>query len=696
MLVASLLAPAPLALAQEGGTQWSGSASLGAGYVDDDARDPSKLNEYRDLGSELEGTAGFELRGRGDRYYFNGYGENLGRDDQYLDFRGGSYGVYKYRLYSDQLRHNFGSGPGALSPFSGIGGATLTATLPNANVATWNTFDHSYKRRDWGGMAEWQATSPWYFRVEANEVKREGINVFGGANGTSPGNGFTDLPAPIDYSARNLSGEVGYSTRRGHLAVNLMHSKFENDNEVLRWNNGFFANGLDTTVLPPDNQLTRLGINGNLRQLPWRSTLAGRLVFSQLTNDVAVQTTMLHTGGLFQASNATPGTFRGDVRRTNLALSLSSRPTQALDTRVYMDYAKEDNRSTPMSFPGTALTGGTCGAAVNPNCEPELYHYRKTKIGAEGGYRLTRANRLSAGAEYADITRERIDFPETKETRVFAQWKNSSVDWVTGRVKYQILRRSSDFNPDVGALSGNPMDLYVRRFDVANVSQNLLKLGLDVTPAPWVDLGLEVLFKHNDYADTVLGRTDDERQEYYASVAVGDPKQLRGLLFVDYERVTYNSFHRVGTGNPDPATPPTATTFNWSAENEDNSWQIGMGVDWMPRSRLTLKSSLIYAQTEGSAEFSREPGAPTTALFPINNFDNTRRTTFNLKAVYEVTKHWELTGGYAHEKYRYSDIGYDNTRYVTSATATAGVVTGQFSFQPYTVDIVYGLAKYKF
>ena len=45
-------------------------------------------------------------------------------DDQHLDFNRGRYQTFKYRIYQDHLRHNLGSGPGALSPFSGIGGGT--------------------------------------------------------------------------------------------------------------------------------------------------------------------------------------------------------------------------------------------------------------------------------------------------------------------------------------------------------------------------------------------------------------------------------------------------------------------------------------------------------------------------------------------------------------------------------------------
>ncbi len=702
IIVANLFV-APLVSAA--GLEWTGSSvSIGLRHVNDNARDPSKLKEYRDLDSTSI-LGGFEARGRGDSYYLNAYGENLGRDDMYLDLKGGQYGVFKYRLYNDELRHNFGSGPGALSPYSGIGSSTLTAVLPNANTATWNGFDHSYKRRDLGGMAEWSNNSPWYIRADANEVTRKGINVFAGANTTSPGGGFMDLPAPIDYTTRTFSLESGYSSKRGYIAVNVMQSKFSNDNDLLRWTNGGFASGLDTTILPPDNNLTRIAVNGNLRQLPGSSTLAGRLTYSKLTNDVAMLSQILSTGGATPATNPNNPVFNGNVKKTTFSLSLASHPMKDLDTKVYWNYAKEDNDSTRMSFSpaaGTGLTTGASSALANCNstatnpCVPELFRYKKNNLGIEGGYRLNRENKLTGGFDYYDTDRERIDFHSNKDKKVFAEWKNTSLESLTGRIKYQYMTRSSNWVRSDAAIAANPIEEYVRRFDLANVDQNLIKLVLDATPAPYVDLGFEAIYKKNDYKDTILGRTNDKRQEYYASVSFGDPNKFRVLLFGDIEFSEYNSSHRVGTGNPNPATAPTATTYNWSAKNQDKSWQIGLGADWVPMDRLTVKTSLIWAKTEGGADFTVQPGGATTVLQPITNFDNTERTSFNVKGVYNYSRHWEFTGGFAYEKYRYSDIGYNNTAYVTATTTSAGSTTGQFAFQPYSASIFYVVSKYKF
>lgn len=706
ILVANVFIASPLALAEDGGLTWSGAASLGLRHTNDKATDPSKLNEYRDLDSGVLSV--FDIRGRSDSYYLNFFGENLGRDDQYLDLRGGQYGRFKYQLYSNDLRHNFGSGPGARSPYSGIGSSTLTATFPNLNPGTWNTFDHSYDRRDAGGMVEFSFESPWYIRFDGNEVRRKGVNVFSGAQGTSPGNGFIDLPAPIDYKTDNYSVEGGYQGKTTHFAVSGLYSKFSNDNDVLNWSNGFFspANPLnrDTTVLPADNELWRISANGNIRKLPGDSTLAGRLTYSKLTNDVAVQPTMLAAGSTNPSTASSSPLFHGEIKRTTLGVSFSSHPLPPLDTRVYYNYAKEDNDSTHIIFNPAAGTGLQCSGGP---CEPEPFAYKKHNVGVEAGYRINRENKLSGGVDYYKVERERIDFTENKDWKLFAEWKNSSLDMLTARLKYQYLDRRSTYvlGPTSAAVVANPTEFYVRRFDLANVDQNLIKLVLDASPMPFLDLGLEAIYKKNDFKDTALGRTEDERQEYYASVSYGDPKRFRVMLFGDIEFLQIDSRHRVGgttlaNSNPDapPSGGPPNTIYTWQAKNEDKAWQVGLGADWLPLERLKLNGSLIYAQTKGTTDFTAQPGTVLNPPFfyPIGNFDNTTRKSLNLKGTYKVDRNWSMTAGYAYERYKYSDIGYDGFRYVAGTGASASYMTGQYAFQPYSANIFYLIGTYKF
>ena len=713
ILIANIFLASPLAFAADGGLTWSGEASLGLRGVDEKARDASKLNEYRDLDSGPIGI--LDVRGRGDRYYVDAFGENFGRDDQYLDLRGGQYGVFKYRLYDNELRHNFGSGAGAISPYSGIGTPVLTATFPNTNTSTWNAFDNSYKRRDIGGMFEFSGNSPFYIRADANQVTFKGVRVISSTQ--SSFSGIVDLPSPVDYKTQNFTLEGGYQTHQGHVTVSWLHSKFSNDNELLRWTNGFF-NLFDTTPLPPSNELNRFAVNGHLARLPLSSTLSGRVTYSKLTDEVPVLQTFL-ANGVFAATNPNSPVFNGEVLYKTASLSWTALPARQVDTRVYWYYSRKDNNSTQMEFTpavGSGLLLGTTNAQANCAnvaganvCKPELFNYRKNNLGVEAGYRINRQNKVSAGFDYLDAERERIDFTENKDRKYTVEWKNSSLDSVTGRLKYQFLERRSTFHRSDPS---NPIDAFVRRYDLANVDQNLVKLVVDVSPpVRFLDLGFEAIYKKNDYKDTILGRTEDERQEYYASVSYGDPKAFRVLLFGDIEFLKIDSRHRVGTGDPDPSAPPSgapfSTTYNWAAKNKDKSWQVGLGADWLPMERLKLAGSLIYARTEGTVDFAALPSgginpvvSPIT-LLPIGNFDNTRRTALNLKGTYRYDRHWDFTGGYAYERYRFSDIGYDGFTYVVPNAvvpnpAANSYMSGQSAFQNYTANIFYVLATYKF
>ena len=139
------------------------------------------------------------------------------------------------------------------------------------------------------------------------------------------------MPSPVDFKTSNFSAEAGYASKQAHIAVNVLHSKFSNSNDFLRWSNGFFGNGLDTTVLPPDSDLTKIGINGNLRQLPLGSTLAGRITYSKTTNDVSVLQNILSTGGTNPSTAASGPLFHGENINKTASFSLTSHPGRAVE-----------------------------------------------------------------------------------------------------------------------------------------------------------------------------------------------------------------------------------------------------------------------------------------------------------------------------------------------------------------------------
>ena len=693
LLIANLLA-AP-AFAQDTGI--TGSVSVGGISVDDkDAVDASKLNEYRDMDDGL--LTQFDVRGRGARYWFDAYGENLGREDVYAAVRGGTYDVFKYRVYHDALKHNFLFN--GITPYNGWGTALQTATFPRLDTTTWNSIDEvAYKRRDTGGFFELQVLNPWYFRADANVVKTSGTKYGSSSQGMSPGNGYVDLIFPVEYETRTSVVEAGYNSKRVHGAISWMASKFENENESFEWTNGFWGNGLDRTYQGADNKYTRLAGNLTFRGLPLASTLAFRFTRDELESDVNLTTSVLNTAaGAFATTGPSSPTFNGDIENQTFSAVWSASPARNLDLRVYGNsYEREDN-STHLVFNGTAAS----------DYRNEPFSYDKVNFGIEAGFRINRGNRIAAGYDYLDTEREgRNDFDNTKDKRFFVEYKNTMLDTLAARIKYQRLERDSNFlrgNEGTGTGDPNYLNRFVTAFDLAGVDQDLVKVSLDFSPVPNLDLGLEAISKRNKFRDNVIGRLKDDREELYVNASYVMPAGVRFSVFADTERVTYDSRHRTGVtgttvGTYDPFAPPTAATYNWEGKVKDRNTAYGVAVDIPVMKRLTIKASAIHYKADGSTDLSLQEGVPASVVRPVSLVlvDDSKRTSFTLKAIYEFSRAWTITGGYAYERFEYADEQFEGYRYtIPAANRADSYLNGYFANPEYKASILFALVTYRF
>lgn len=704
MLIASLLIAVP-ALAQET-PPWITdlSATIGGIGTDKSGRDFSKIEEYQDLRSGI--LTNILGRGRDDRNWFDFEGENFGRDDMYFALRGGQYDTFKYGLYSNWLPHNLLYG--GLTPFLGSGSALLTPTtpFPQPDPATFNPLRLGIERKDTGGYFEWQATTPWYVRIEGNQVTSEGTRPGSGALGTSPGNGFMDLAFPIDYKTSNASAEFGYSTSRMHFAVNYLYSHFDNGNTSFQWTNPFFGNNADTTYLANDNNYQRLGANGVIRGLPLSSTFAARYTWSKTTNDMPTPLLALTTAGSSGTGMYVPtlpnvAQFNGETVNQTLSLSLNSTPIRNVDTKIYYNYYSLDNNSTQVVF-----AGGTAVDCDGP-CNSLLYDYRKNNAGLEATWRINRANRLAGGWDYLDTNQNRVDFNDIRYNKLWIEWKNTSFDDLSTRLKYQYTERRSDFllaDAGTGPNDPNYINRFIARFDDSDLNQSYVKFTADWSPMDRLDTSVEGTWKHNDYTNTVLGRTKDERREIFATVSYGDPKTVRVTLMGDYEWVKYDSYHRnisdsAASGAFDPNTPATSSNYNWAATNHDDNWLVGVGLDWQATDRLLFKASLQHFQSDGTSDVDSQQnfGNP----LPIPAFDDWKQTAINLKGIYTFNRNWSLTAGYAYNRTRYSDIAYDGYQYTIpypGVTTNPGqsYLNGYRAFTNASANIFYLLTTYHF
>jgi putative beta-barrel porin MtrB/PioB len=735
---------------QEGGTRngaFGTSATTTAPFTGPEDR--AKLNEYRDLSGGAIGT--IDLMGSSTKNYVRFFGENLGYDDQLLNLRGGEYGAFKYQVFQDKMPHNLSWG--ALTPLPNPGQAQQLvpgavpgnpAYPPFQNPATWNPFDYKLQRNVVGGNFDFTGNSPWNIRAGYNETTMDGVRPLSARLGTGSGNGLIEFGGPTKYKTMDFTLDGGYSVKKGSISVNFLNSRFTNPIDTMQFTNFYMLNGVDTMILPPDNTLNRVGLNGTLRDLPANSTLSVRGTWSKLTNSFGVT-----DGGLQPTSSASPPTavgtlstqptsdkFNGEHETKTASLSYASNWGGGVDSKLFYNYYDMKNKSTLIEYAqgtlGTNLTGlpATCFPATqapstaiplpssfncigpNPN---ELFAYKKNDYGVDAGWRINQGNKLSGGLSALKIEREgRGDADETKEKRVWAEYKNTSVEDLSVRLKGIYLQRRSEIDPTeppgtspFSAQGPGAVQYYFRAYDVSNMNQPQARLVLNWAPAPLVDTSFEYGIKQTNYKDLDYGRTHDDRRDYSLTISFGNPKDFRITGLANYEIIDFDQKYRtIATGgNPLPDGPTNATNFNWSTKNTQINRMWGLIADWVPTERLALKGSYIFTTTGGGVHFdsANTSGAGGFNGGPLVDYvtDNTKKQTLNLKGDYKFDKQWTGTLGYVTEKYDYNDDQMKSYQgfypyYQNLGGTNNSWYTGAYANPSYKLTVVYMTATYKF
>ena len=245
--------------------------------------------------------------------------------------------MWKASLYNNNIPHNYSFN--ALSPLERhrrrLAAGRPRAPYPNAPTRrTGTTFNYSTQRNTWGGNGEFSGKTPWFIRADYNEVKTTGVKPSSGQLGTGSGNGLIELGAPVDYKTQNTTIEGGYNTRQYGFKLAYLDSKFTDGNDTFQWTNFYMRSALDTTLLPPDNDLKKWSFNGYIKQLPWDSAIIARFTQSKLTNSFGIVGSGLKPTGntlrdqSFRPASATCSRSRSTPRRTR-----TCRPSTATTRR---------------------------------------------------------------------------------------------------------------------------------------------------------------------------------------------------------------------------------------------------------------------------------------------------------------------------------------------------------------------------
>ena len=583
-------------------------------------------------------------------------------------------------------------------------------------------------------------------------MQTNGIKPGSAQLGTGSGNGLIELGVPVDYKTKNALIEGGYNSKQYGFKLSYIDSKFSNGNDSFQWTNFYMRSGLDASLLPPDNELKKWNISGYIKQLPWDSAIIARFTQSKQTSNVGL-TDPLWTSSLKPTGNTPSGqaippgvgylltqpydsatnqnltNFNGEIKTNTANVAWNASPMAQLDTRVYYEYYDKQNNSTTVSYrqgsQGTScaavpVNSATCFTiAALPEENGEAFSYTKNMAGFDAKWSFDRNNKLLGGYDWESIKRNDyelsgLEVPKSDDNRLWVEYRNTSWENLSGRLKYEFLQQRSDLINDNPPTS---VAAYYTAYNVNNFDRNTVKLNVDWTPMPMLLIGVGATWRDTDYKDNFYGRTKDKSQQYDATASWGDDK-LRVTAIGNWGKIEYNQGYRVVgslTGTPPtftgalPSDPQNSVNYNWSTQNTQDGWMGAALVDWAATDKLMLTASYTYQKTSGGLDFA---SGNTTAGGgylggPLVNYntDNTKLQRFQIKGTYDYSKKWAFNGGYAYEKYDYNDgqmagygsyYGYFQNLNTAAVGSNNSWFSGAFANPSYTTNLFWLTVTYKF
>lgn len=697
-----------------------GSVSVGGSYANVKGQ-AAKFNEYRAVGSG--GQVGVDLNYRDKEFYFDtnaalslidgksGYNHNDSAYDADMFIRLGMPDIFKLSLFYKDIPHNFTDN--AKTYLTGVGTYNLTKpvntslpTLSNYNAQP--SFNYGIKRNNFGAEAEVSLKTPFFFNIRAERQETDGLIPF--ALTTS----LREDPVPVHYATNNFYLQTGYRSNNLIATLDGIISSFTNEQDRFRaWQNyapsgasqGYiYTNG----YLPADNQYYRIGGSVMYRLPIWNSTLMAKAAYSMLESDVLLydDTTRYNGANTYTVSGSTytasPRNWAGKINYTTVNASLTSTPISNLNTRIFFNFLNKKNVG-PDDF-----NYGTTSYTT------ERFDYSKRNLGVDGSYKLPAKTKLSAGYEYLNIHRAiREDAPSTNDHTVFVQVKNDLFDFVSAKLRYQRLMRTSE--NEMGKLhasdptfdsAGN--SLYWTQFfqpaDTADKNQDAIKAGFDFEPLYGLSLGVEYAYKHDNFTKNYLGMLNADRHEAYF-----DANYLFGIAklgaYADLEMVESNSRYRqmpratAGANQyADPFGVSNATNFNWTSKRKDFNYALGFNGDVeIIKGTLSAKAGYRYENANGSNDFTTN----VTGINFINvgALDDYIKHTITTKLTYTISKAASIDFGYQYEHLKYSDDAWNGYQLIpinTNGTNSTNYLSGAYANPNYDASVVYTKLTYKF
>ena len=692
-----------------------------------DYRDGFMLN-YLNFGMEQSGTA----------RYLDVTAGAVGRDDQYYRATLGRYGDFRASLFftqtpksfTDQARTIFmGAGSGNLTLPAGLVPGNNTPAQVAAALQAASPFELVFTRKKAG--LDFDATPGDGLRVYARyaQERKNGARPFGGAS-SYPGTAAVETIEPVDHKTHDVSAGMQWSGELLQANLGYTGSFFRNAIDALTWEHPLTVG--DPAVvqrarmdLTPDNGFHNLKLD-LAGTLPMRGRVSGGLSWSRMTQDDNLIAPTVNSGILGGVNLANWNTTdalsqktanaRIDTRLAHVNFSFSPLPDLSLQARLR--HYEEDNKTRYTAFNPLTRQFGYLGldGANNVNIAPGLFRvqirsipfeYRKDNFGVEGDYRLLRRTNVTLGYEREDMRMPYREYRITEEDRIRLALNNRDIPWATVRLSYEHAKRSGDdynFNPNAQFYSGvsitnAPATLAdLRKYDIANRTQQVLNGRVNFLVAQDMDLGVSGKYLDNDYGGA-YGRLGESISAFNLEWSWQPRPGASAYAHYGFQR-RRNRMAQVsddpagwGTGNPNAGGAAYPLANRWDEESRDDAHTVGLGFRYA-FARATLESGYTwhYAPYRTRYSFASAGALAGGAAAAATAGDGMpdilfRQQTLETSLKFALNKNTALRLYHRYERARFQDWHYDGLPLVFANGA--GVFLGAGP-QNYSVN-VFGL-----
>jgi MtrB/PioB family decaheme-associated outer membrane protein len=499
------------------------------------------------------------------------------------------------------------------------------------------------------------------------------------------------LRTPVDYGTTEFNVGAAYDDDRLHMNGQLAYSKFDNEHQLLEWQNPYSSYGSDVAypagigglALAPDNEQSSGRLMGSYLFSPALSLqFDGSYAMATQNQNFAPYTV---NPALTVTVPVPLSDLNGEVDTTTGNVKLLWNPAPKLNTEWFYRLRDRDYNNERNGY--LYVRGDGSDQPDSPMTVYDTTHDMTTQTaGAEASYRLPLHSKLSFEYDYEQVERHNAAVEKTQEDRYtlgyrIQPWPNFSSrlqllygdraadDYQWAQSYYALLdSQLINVTPDNQRYINHPllMDYYMANRERWESSADFTYLPTD----RW-NLNLNLLWRDDNYDASQLGLTDAKwyRTQFSASYAMSTT--LSGSVYTGYDNYQTNQYSRTFNGGPEknafaiypPLPQASDPQQNWQSDGTDTSVTLGANLQWQAAPDLQFKVDYSYVDTRNEQQLTTEPGASVTASDLPNV--NTRLHHFQASAIWQLRPELSLQFDYQYYYYKTDDWAWNNVQVAT-------------------------------